>query len=85
MTRKIKDFNLSVFVKLYFVLLLFNYNNIFAHASKIPSRSAKTRRIRDQKRYRANADTCRIVVHTFQMQVSLSSNGHEKTKETNKF
>ena len=27
----------------------------------------------------------RIVVHTFHMQVSLSSNAHEKTKETSKF
>ena len=26
-----------------------------------------------------------IVVHTFHMQVSLSSNGHEKTKETSKY
>ncbi len=26
-----------------------------------------------------------IVVHTFHMQVSLSSNGHEKTEETSKF
>ena len=26
-----------------------------------------------------------IVVHTFHMQVSLSSNGHEKTKEPSKF
>ena len=25
------------------------------------------------------------VVHTFHMQVSLSSNGHEKTKETSKY
>ena len=24
-------------------------------------------------------------IHTFHMQVSLSSNGHEKTKETSKF
>ena len=27
----------------------------------------------------------KIVVHTFYMQVSLSSNGHEKTKETSKY
>ncbi len=27
----------------------------------------------------------KIVVHTFHMQVSLSSNGHEKTKETSKY
>ena len=26
-----------------------------------------------------------MIVHTFHMQVSLSSNGHEKTKETSKY
>ena len=47
----------------------------------MPSQLAKTRRIRDQKCYRPNADACRIIVHTFHMQVSLSSNGHGKLKE----
>ena len=38
-----------------------------------------------KKAYNTNSKYKRIVIHTFYMQVSLSSNGHEKTKETSKF